>query len=55
MAVQNITKKCKACEINFDKLKGKKPAVQTEFKYPTDIPISVEMKKNVEALRKSMK
>ena len=53
MAVQNITKKCKACEINFDRLKNKKPMVQSEFKYPKDIPVSDEMKRNIEALRKS--
>ena len=39
--------KCKACQIDFSKLKDK-----PEFKYPTNIPVSKEMRDVVDGLRK---
>ena len=44
-------KKCKACEIKFDKVK--KPAKKQEFKIPTNIPVSEQMRKSIELLRGS--
>ena len=49
MAERNITKKCKACELNFDKLK--KAPKQGTFKFPKDIPVSDNMRKLVNNLR----
>ena len=45
---KDITKKCKACELNFSKLKGKS---QKEFKFPKNIPVSENMRKTINNLR----
>ena len=45
---QDITKKCKACEINFNKINKKKTGV---FRFPKDIPVSESMRKTVNILR----
>ena len=55
MSVKNITKKCKACEINFDRLQKQKNSKTTDFHLPKDIPVSQEMKRNIEAIRKATK
>ena len=46
---KNITKKCKACEINFDKLNKNKK--QKEFHFPKDIPVSENMRNSINKLR----
>jgi len=46
---KNITKRCRACEIKFDKLK-KRPKSK-EFKIPSNIPVSEQMRKSIELLR----
>ena len=47
--VKDITKKCKACEINFNKLKGK--AKKVKYSFPKDLPVSESMRKSVNILR----
>ena len=46
---KNITKKCKACELNFDKLK--KTGVKKEYTIPKDFPVSETMRNSVNKLR----
>ena len=45
----NITKKCRACEINFDRLKERSHTV-SDYHFPKDIPVSKEMRKTVESM-----
>ena len=44
---ENITKKCRACEIDFSRLENKTKKKTDNYKFPEGIPISTEMKKNV--------
>ena len=46
---KDITKKCKACEINFNKLNKKQKS--QEFKFPKNIPVSETMRKAVNNIR----
>ena len=46
---KDITKKCKACEINFNKLNKKKKS--QAFSFPKDIPVSETMRKTVNNIR----
>ena len=46
---KNITKKCKACEINFDKLKKRKD--KKDFQFPKDFPVSENMRNSINNLR----
>lgn len=49
---RNITKKCKACEIKFDKLKHKEHKPSAEFEFPKDIPVSETMRNSVNIIRR---
>ena len=48
---KDITKRCKACEIKFDKLKKQNHKATVPFQFPKDIPVSEEMRNSVNILR----
>ena len=48
---KNITKKCKACELNFEILDRKNKRKKTDYEFPKNIPISKEMRDAVNAVR----
>jgi len=49
LATQNITKKCRACEIDFSKLK-ERHREKTDYRFPKDVPVSDEMRRTVNAM-----
>lgn len=50
MAGKDITKKCRACEIDFSKLKEFDQKKNSGYRFPKDIPISKEMQRTVELM-----
>ena len=46
---KDITKRCRACELNFDRLNKKKD--RKDYKIPDNIPVSENMRKSVNILR----